>query len=138
MTDVSPLPDDAAAFLTECVGEGWTARALAGDASVRRYFQDRNQDGSWAPSSPDSFNGFAEGTSAQYTWMVPHNVAGLFQAMGGTDKARARLDAFFHNPDGSWAITGGDGTHAEMDNEPSIDVAWLYNYAGQPYKTQET
>src|SRR5215813_7917203 len=39
MTDVSPLPDDAAAFLTECVGEGWTARALAGDASVRRYFR---------------------------------------------------------------------------------------------------
>lgn len=35
----SPLPDDAAAFLTECVGEGWTARALAGDASVRRYFR---------------------------------------------------------------------------------------------------
>jgi aminoglycoside/choline kinase family phosphotransferase len=39
MTDASPLPDDAAAFLTECVGEGWTARALAGDASVRRYFR---------------------------------------------------------------------------------------------------
>ena len=38
MTD-APLPDDAAAFLTECVGEGWTARALAGDASVRRYFR---------------------------------------------------------------------------------------------------
>jgi aminoglycoside/choline kinase family phosphotransferase len=34
-----PLPDDAAAFLTECVGEGWTARPLAGDASVRRYFR---------------------------------------------------------------------------------------------------
>src|SRR3954454_20755556 len=38
MTDAS-LPDDAAAFLTECVGEGWTVRALAGDASVRRYFR---------------------------------------------------------------------------------------------------
>src|SRR5437763_512922 len=38
MTDVS-LPDGAAAFLTESVGEGWSARALAGDASVRRYFR---------------------------------------------------------------------------------------------------
>jgi aminoglycoside/choline kinase family phosphotransferase len=38
MTDVS-LPDDAAAFLTECVGEGWAVRALEGDASVRRYFR---------------------------------------------------------------------------------------------------
>jgi len=102
------------------------------------YIQDRNEDGSWAPSAPDSFNGFAEGTSAQYTWMVPHNVAGLFAAMGGTAKAAARLDAFFRNPDGSWALTRAGGTHAEMDNEPSLNAAWLYNYAGQPYKTQET
>ncbi len=38
MADTS-LPDDAAAFLTEVVGEGWTVRPLAGDASVRRYFR---------------------------------------------------------------------------------------------------
>ena len=44
MTDVS-LPDDAAAFLTECVGEGWSARALEGDASVRRYFRITLPDG---------------------------------------------------------------------------------------------
>src|SRR4051812_19913885 len=44
MTDVS-LPDDAAAFLTECVGEGWSARALEGDASVRRYFRVSLPDG---------------------------------------------------------------------------------------------
>src|SRR5207253_1394155 len=55
------------------------------------YIQDRNEDGSWAPSNPASFNGFAEGTSAQYTWIVPHNVAGLFQALGGNAKALARL-----------------------------------------------
>ncbi|HEV7427975.1 MAG TPA: phosphotransferase [Thermoanaerobaculia bacterium] len=45
MTDVS-LPDDAAAFLTECVGEGWSTRALEGDASVRRYFRVVLPDGS--------------------------------------------------------------------------------------------
>src|SRR3954447_1439737 len=44
MTDAS-LPDDAAAFLTEWVGEGWSARALAGDASVRRYFRVSLPDG---------------------------------------------------------------------------------------------
>src|SRR4051812_37090318 len=44
MTDAS-LPDDAAAFLTECVGEGWTVRALDGDASVRRYFRVMLPDG---------------------------------------------------------------------------------------------
>lgn len=41
----TPLPDDAAAFLTEIVGEGWTARALFGDASVRRYFRVTLPDG---------------------------------------------------------------------------------------------
>lgn len=45
MPDAPPLPDDAAAFLTECVGEGWTARALFGDASVRRYFRVTLPDG---------------------------------------------------------------------------------------------
>jgi predicted alpha-1,2-mannosidase len=138
--------DFALAELARAVGDERTWRQFVARAQYWQnvfnpetgYIQDRNQDGSWAPSGPDSFNGFAEGTSAQYTWMVPHNIAGLFQAMGGTDKARARLDAFFHNPDGSWALTGGDGTHAEMDNEPSINAAWLYNYAGQAYKTQET
>ena len=44
MTDDS-LPDDAAAFLTECVGEGWTAQSLQGDASVRRYFRVALPDG---------------------------------------------------------------------------------------------
>jgi N-acetylmuramate 1-kinase len=41
----TPLPDDAAAFLTEYVGEGWTARPLFGDASVRRYFRVTLPDG---------------------------------------------------------------------------------------------
>src|SRR5438067_5114282 len=44
MTDVS-LPDDAAAFLTECVGEGCSAQALDGDASVGRYFRVMLPDG---------------------------------------------------------------------------------------------
>jgi N-acetylmuramate 1-kinase len=45
MTDAS-LPDDAVAFLTECVGEGWLAQPLEGDASVRRYFRVTLTDGS--------------------------------------------------------------------------------------------
>ena len=41
-----PLPDDASAFLTEWMGEGWTARPLTGDASVRQYFRIELPDGS--------------------------------------------------------------------------------------------
>jgi predicted alpha-1,2-mannosidase len=103
------------------------------------YIANRKADGSWVTGfTPDTGNGFVEGSAAQYTWMVQHNPAGLFAAMGGTGKALARLDSFFHNADGSWALTGGGGARSELDNEPSINVPYLYDYAGAPYKTQET
>ena len=104
----------------------------------RGYIQNRNEDGSWPPFDPASSQGFAEGSSAQYTWMVPFNARGLFDAMGGPARAEARLDAFFHNSDGSWALTRMGGTHAELDNEPSIGAPWLYLFAGKPYKTEQT
>ncbi|MEV6834747.1 GH92 family glycosyl hydrolase [Streptomyces sp. NPDC051133] len=103
------------------------------------YIADRRADGSWVTGfTPGTGTGFVEGTAAQYTWMVPHDPAGLFAAMGGRDKALARLDGFFHDADGGWAFTGSGGTKSELDNEPSINVPYLYDYAGAPYKTQET
>ncbi|MFJ8509048.1 GH92 family glycosyl hydrolase [Streptomyces avermitilis] len=103
------------------------------------YIANRKADGSWVTGfTPATGNGFVEGTAAQYTWMVQHNPAGLFAAMGGRDAALDRLDAFFHNSDGSWSFTGGGGDKSELDNEPSINVPYLYDYAGAPHKTQET
>ncbi|WP_369232702.1 GH92 family glycosyl hydrolase [Streptomyces sp. R21] len=103
------------------------------------YIAGRKADGSWVTGfTPATGNGFVEGTAAQYTWMVQHNPAGLFAAMGGRDKATARLDAFFHNADGSWAFSGSGGDKSELDNEPSVNVPYLYAYAGAPFKTQET
>jgi len=101
------------------------------------YIQDRNRDGSWPEFDPASSRGFAEGSSAQYTWMIPFDAKGLMDAMGGPAAAVARLDDFFHNEDGSWALTERGGLKAEMDNEPSIGAPWLYHFAGQPAKTQE-
>ncbi|MFJ9539873.1 GH92 family glycosyl hydrolase [Streptomyces sp. NPDC101225] len=103
------------------------------------YIANRKADGSWVTGfTPSTGNGFVEGTAAQYTWMVQHDPAGLFAAMGGKDKALARLDAFFHGSDGGWVFTGGGGDKSELDNEPSINVPYLYDYAGAPYRTQET
>ncbi|WP_371599763.1 GH92 family glycosyl hydrolase [Streptomyces sp. NBC_00564] len=103
------------------------------------YIANRKADGSWVTGfTPATGNGFVEGTAAQYTWMVQHNPAGLFAAMGGRDEALDRLDTFFHNADGSWAFTGSGGDKSELDNEPSTNVPYLYAYAGAPYKTQET
>ncbi|MGW7382905.1 GH92 family glycosyl hydrolase [Streptomyces sp. NPDC054794] len=143
--------DFALSQLATAAGEKDTATAFARRAQwwqnnfniaadpTGGYVANRKADGSWVTGfTPDTGNGFVEGSAAQYTWMVQHNPAGLFAAMGGTDKALARLDDFFHNADGSWAFTGSGGVKSELDNEPSINVPYLYDYAGAPYKAQET
>ena len=112
------------------------------------YMQDRNPDGTWAlvqddddksprPFTPSTEDGFVEGTAAQYVWMVPFNARGLFDAMGGVERARTRLDGLLYRPDGSMAVTNSGPLHSELNNEPSIGVPWLYDYAGAPWKTQE-
>lgn len=115
------------------------------------YFMDRNADGTWPateqdadsdndqatrPFTPATGAGFVEGSAAQYVWMVPFNVAGLFQQMGGRTEASARLDRFFYEG-GKPAVTRSGPLHAELDNEPSIASPWLYDFAGQPWKTQQ-
>jgi predicted alpha-1,2-mannosidase len=102
------------------------------------YIQNRNADGSWPEFSPASSRGFAEGSSAQYTWMIPHDARGLFDAMGGNEEAVRRLDEFFHNEDGSWAITRMGSLKSDVSNEPSVGAPWMYLFAGRPDKTQVT
>lgn len=104
------------------------------------YMRDRNADGSWAGSrfDPGTGQGFVEGTSARYTWMVYSDIAGLAEAMGGRDRAVARLDAFFHAPDGSFDFSADDPTRYDPTNEPDINAPYLYDYLGAPYKTQQT
>ena len=101
------------------------------------YLQPRNPDGSWRPFDPTKGDGFVEGTGAQYLWMVPFNEEGLFRLMGGDQVASRRLDTFFHIADGSWAFNEGK-LHPGMDNEPSIEAPWLYDFSGEPWHTQET
>jgi predicted alpha-1,2-mannosidase len=110
------------------------------------YIQPRNADGTWKPVdfNVENDDDYVEGSGAQYLWMVPFDPAGLFAALGGTEKAQARLDRFFYQHQseragGAFALTvtksGYD--HAELDNEPSIASPWLYDFAGSPWKTQE-
>jgi predicted alpha-1,2-mannosidase len=102
------------------------------------YIQNRNADGTWPAFKPDSDDGFVEGSAAVYVWMVPFDVHGLFAQMGGDKNAGERLDRFFHDKDGHWAVTNAGPLHAELNNEPSVETPWLYDFAGQPYKTQDT
>jgi predicted alpha-1,2-mannosidase len=78
--------------------------------------------------------GFVEGNSAQYTWMVPHDPAGLIQRLGGRRVAAARLDRFLRQLNGGPGGTHSD--HALLGNEPTLGTPWLYDWMGRPYRTQ--
>jgi len=101
--------------------------------NISGYIQPRDANGNWAPNfSPTSENGFHEGDSAQYTWLVSYNMAGLVDEMGGTAAAITRLDNFF--------IKLNDGPaspYSFMGNEPTFEVPWEYDFAGAPSHTQE-
>lgn len=85
-------------------------------------------------------NHFTEGNSWQYSFYVPQDISGQMKLMGGKEKLAAFLDSLFHvsskltghkQPD----ITGMIGQYVH-GNEPSHQIAYEYNYAGQPWKTQ--
>jgi predicted alpha-1,2-mannosidase len=85
---------------------------------------------------------YTEGNAWQYSWYVPHDPKGLIELMGGEDKFTEKLDSLFilevsdekfrHVED----IAGLMGQYAH-GNEPSHHIAYLYNYAGKPWNTQE-
>jgi predicted alpha-1,2-mannosidase len=92
----------------------------------------RFSSGGWlAPFDPADKRGFVEGDGAQYTWSVPHDPAGLFRALGGVDRAAARLDDFFTRLN-----DGPRSRYAFLGNEPSLGVPWLYDWLGRPFRTQ--
>lgn len=76
----------------------------------------------------------------QYFWYVPHNVKGLIELTGGAKAFEQKLDTFFttHHRSGELNdnASGFVGQYAH-GNEPSHHVAYLYNYAGQPWKAQK-
>ncbi|MBB5716747.1 GH92 family glycosyl hydrolase [Sphingomonas aerophila] len=96
------------------------------------------------PFDPTAINygsDYTEGNAWQYSWFVPQDQEALFRAMGG-DKATARkLDAMFDFDNSKL-----DYSHAEdiagligqyiHGNEPSHHVAYLYDHAGAPWRTQ--
>ena len=84
---------------------------------------------------------YTEGSAWQYSWYMPHDNAGLIAMLGGDLAMQAKIDMVFdarvdatvyaHMED----ISGLIGHYAH-GNEPSHHVAYLYNYAGAPWKTQ--
>jgi predicted alpha-1,2-mannosidase len=97
------------------------------------FVQPKNANGTFQGGfSPSSSAGMVEGTAAQYTPMVPFDVAGLATAAGGRDAWTGRLDTLMAN------IATPTGNNADLSNEPSFEIPWEYDYVGAPYKAQQT
>lgn len=88
---------------------------------------------------------YGENNAWIYRWDVQHNVANLISLMGGADKFVNNLDEMFNTPLGKSKFefyrvlpdhTGNVGQFS-MANEPSLHIPYLYNYAGEPWKTQK-
>jgi hypothetical protein len=77
-------------------------------------------------------DGFDEGNAAQYNYLVPQNMAGLITAMGGADAVNQRADAFFQQLN-----VGPNAPYQWSGNEVDFATPWLYDYTGQPWKTQD-
>lgn len=115
-----------------------------------RLMRGRNKDGKFmAPFSPLKWgDAFTEGNSWHYTWSVFHDPQGLIDLMGGDKVFVEMLDSVFTVPphfDDSYygfpiheiremtVMNMGNYAHG---NQPVQHMIYLYNYAGEPWKTQ--
>ena len=91
------------------------------------YARGRHADGTWIePFDPFASTSFiCEGTPYHYTWYAPQDIAGLIRHMGGKERFINRLDNFF------------EGNYYWHGNEPGHHIAYLFAYAGEPWKTQK-
>ncbi len=89
-----------------------------------------------------AWRGFQEGNAYQYTFYVPHDVAGLIHKLG-RDNFNQRLETIFEQAEkakfgGGEAVDAFAGLEREYNhgNQPSLHIAWLFNYSGRPWLTQ--
>jgi predicted alpha-1,2-mannosidase len=114
------------------------------------FVRGRKEDGSWREKfDPTEWGGpFTEGNAWHWTWSVFHDVPGLITLLGGNEAFGRKLDGVFYTPPdvnvGSYGgmihemtemVAANMGQYAH-GNQPIQHMLYLYNYAGQPWKTQ--
>lgn len=112
----------------------------------------KDADGNWIEPFDPGWSGgqggrdyTTENNGYTYDWDVQHDLEGLFELMGGRTKAEAKLDQLFREPLGRskyefWAKfpdASGLVGQFSMGNEPSLHIPYIYNYLGEPWKTQQ-
>ncbi|MGL5704816.1 MAG: GH92 family glycosyl hydrolase [Tannerellaceae bacterium] len=117
-----------------------------------KFFHPKDKEGKFLDPFDYRYDGgpgarefYGENNGWVYRWDVPHNVADLIVLMGGRDAFNKELDQTFREPLGKSKYdfysqlpdhTGNVGQFS-MANEPSLHIPYLYNYSGQPWKTQK-
>ncbi|MFJ6294168.1 GH92 family glycosyl hydrolase [Streptomyces griseoviridis] len=115
------------------------------------FFRARDASGAFTgPADPARSEGFHEGTSWQYQWLVPQDLPGMIDLIGGRQAANDRLDAFFAydrllaDPAGTarevWVNGPYDYYNADKynpQNEPDLIAPYTYLSTGQPWKTTD-
>ncbi|GJH39475.1 alpha-1 2-mannosidase [Capnocytophaga sp. HP1101] len=111
------------------------------------FMRGKSTDGKWrTPFDPKRSDhrentDYTEGNAWQHSWFVPHNVRGLINLFGGNEPFIAHLEKLFTESseitgdNSSPDISGLIGQYAH-GNEPSHHIAYMFNEAGQPKKTQ--
>ena len=108
----------------------------------------KDKTGAWIEPYNPSFADriyFTENNAFTYNWDVKHDFKGLFDLMGGVEGARATLDQLFREDLGTSKFkfwfkqpdASGLVGQFVMGNEPSFHIPYLYNYLGQPWRTQK-
>ena len=107
------------------------------------FFRGRQSDGNWSAPFEEFATGrdYTEATPWHYRFFVPHDVNGLIQLFGSREAFVREMDRLFTLESDEMQldvsdVTGLMGQYAH-GNEPSHHMAYLYNYVGQPWKTQE-
>ena len=115
------------------------------------FFAPKTTDGNWIePFDPQLSGGigsrayFTENNAWTWNFSVQHDIPGLIELIGGKEAFVKRVDAIFNEPTSiaKWRLMAQfpDGTGLNgmfvAGNEPSFIIPYLYNYAGQPWKTQ--
>lgn len=115
------------------------------------FFRARDASGAFTgPADPAQSEGFHEGTSWQYQWLVPQDLPGMIDLIGGTGAANDRLDSFFaydqlvRDPAKTarevWVNGPYDYYNADKynpQNEPDLIAPYTYLSTGQPWKTTD-
>jgi predicted alpha-1,2-mannosidase len=134
------VADFAIARFAAALGDRRTARTFLRRSDNWRnlvnpatgYLEPRYASGEFKDGfDPLGGEGFAEGNAAQYRWAVPFNPAGVFAALGPRREVIAKLDEHLAKLN-----EGPQSAHAFLGNEPELGVPWLYDWVGQPWKTQ--